>query len=59
MEKNPEIPLIAGIDRILDMGRTTVNITGDSACAICVNKWENARENRKAAKAARQNIAQE
>jgi len=33
------IALVAGIDRILDMGRTTVNITGDAACAVCVNKW--------------------
>ena len=38
------IALVAGIDRILDMGRTVVNITGDAACAICVNAWENKRE---------------
>ena len=31
------IALVAGIDRILDMGRTVVNITGDAACALCVN----------------------
>lgn len=30
------IALIAGIDRILDMFRTTVNIVGDSACAVSV-----------------------
>lgn len=40
------IALVAGIDRILDMGRTTVNITGDAACAICVS----AMEDRKAAR---------
>ena len=40
------IALVAGIDRILDMGRTVVNITGDSACAVCVNAWENRREAR-------------
>ena len=34
------IALVAGIDRILDMGRTTVNITGDSACAICISATE-------------------
>lgn len=34
------IALIAGIDRILDMGRTTVNITGDAACAICISAIE-------------------
>ncbi|MFR9063408.1 MAG: cation:dicarboxylate symporter family transporter [[Clostridium] scindens] len=28
------IALVAGIDRILDMARTTVNITGDAAC-VC------------------------
>ena len=30
------IALVAGIDRILDMGRTAVNITGDAACSIVV-----------------------
>lgn len=30
------IALVAGIDRILDMGRTVVNITGDAACCIVV-----------------------
>ena len=30
------IALVAGIDRILDMGRTVVNITGDAACSIVV-----------------------
>jgi len=34
------IGLVYGIDRILDMGRTVVNITGDAACAVCVNAWE-------------------
>jgi proton glutamate symport protein len=28
------LALVAGIDRILDMARTTINITGDSACAV-------------------------
>ena len=32
------IAIVAGIDRIFDMGRTAVNITGDAACAICVSK---------------------
>ena len=30
------IALIAGIDRILDMCRTTVNIVGDASCAVTV-----------------------
>lgn len=38
------IALIAGIDRILDMARTTVNITGDAACTVCVNAMESRRE---------------
>ena len=32
------IALVYGVDRIFDMGRTVVNITGDSACAACVSK---------------------
>ena len=43
------IALVAGIDRILDMGRTTVNITGDAACTICVDAWEKKRERKKLA----------
>ena len=31
------IALVAGIDRILDMGRTVVNITGDAACALSIS----------------------
>ena len=38
------IALVAGIDRILDMGRTVVNITGDAACTIVVDAWETKRE---------------
>lgn len=30
------IALIAGVDRILDMFRTTVNIVGDASCAVVV-----------------------
>lgn len=40
------IALVAGIDRIFDMGRTTVNITGDAACAIIVSKLEDRKEAR-------------
>ena len=38
------IALVAGVDRIFDMGRTTVNITGDAACAIVVSNMEAKRE---------------
>lgn len=36
--------LIAGIDRILDMPRTTVNITGDIMVSCCVDASERKRE---------------
>lgn len=38
------IALVAGVDRIFDMGRTTVNITGDAACSIIVSKLEERKE---------------
>ncbi|GGE07495.1 proton glutamate symport protein [Marinithermofilum abyssi] len=34
------LAFIAGIDRILDMGRTAVNVVGNSLAAIVVSKWE-------------------
>lgn len=34
------IALIIGIDRILDMSRTVVNITGDAVCTVLVSKSE-------------------
>ena len=34
------IALVAGVDRIFDLGRTVVNITGDAACAVCVSALE-------------------
>ena len=34
------IALIAGIDRIIDMMRTTISITGDAAVALCVDHSE-------------------
>ena len=34
------IALVAGIDRLFDMGRTTINITGDAACAVIISKLE-------------------
>lgn len=35
------IALVAGVDRIFDMGRTVVNITGDASCAVIVSNLEN------------------
>ena len=43
------IALVAGVDRIFDMGRTTVNITGDAACAVIVSRLEEKKAARKAA----------
>lgn len=34
------IALIIGIDRLLDMARTSLNITGDAACAVVVAETE-------------------
>lgn len=38
------IALVAGVDRIFDMGRTTVNITGDAACSIIISRLETKKE---------------
>lgn len=37
------IGLIIAVDRLFDMGRTTMNITGDIAGALCVTKWQNGK----------------
>lgn len=34
------IGLLMGIDRLVDMGRTTVNITGDAVCTVIIAKQE-------------------
>ena len=44
------IALVAGVDRIFDMGRTVVNITGDASCCIVVSNLEKKREARKSAR---------
>ena len=43
------ILLIYGIDRLFDMGRTTINIVGDAACAVIVSRLEAKKEAKKAA----------
>lgn len=43
------IALVAGVDRIFDMGRTTVNITGDASCCVVVNNLEKKKEAKLAA----------
>ena len=50
------VALVAGVDRILDMMRTTVNVTGDAAVATCVDAMQKritARKARKAEKVAK------
>lgn len=41
------IALVAGIDRVFDMGRTTVNITGDASCAIIVSHLQDRKAEKK------------
>lgn len=38
------IALVAGVDRIFDMGRTVVNITGDAACTVIVSNLESKKK---------------
>lgn len=45
------IGLIYGIDRLFDMGRTTLNVVGDMSCAVCVNHWESKKADREAVSA--------
>ncbi|WP_091821147.1 dicarboxylate/amino acid:cation symporter [Butyrivibrio sp. ob235] len=42
------IALVAGVDRIFDMGRTVVNITGDASCALIVSNLERKKAAKKA-----------
>jgi len=44
------VAFIAGIDRIVDMARTTVNVIGNSLAVVVISKWEgqyNAKEGKK------------
>ena len=43
------IALVAGVDRIFDMGRTTLNITGDASCTVIVSRMLKKREEKKLA----------
>ncbi len=47
------VALVAGVDRIFDMGRTVINITGDSVGAIVISNIETKLEKRKLARAER------
>lgn len=37
------IGLIVAVDRLFDMGRTCLNVTGDIACSVCVTRWEDGK----------------
>ena len=43
------IGLVVGFDRIFDMGRTVVNITGDASCTVIVSKLDEKRAAKKQA----------
>ena len=45
------IAIIAGVDKLFDMGRTTLNITGDATCAIWISKLERSKKAKAEAKA--------
>ena len=45
------IAIIAGVDKLFDMGRTTLNITGDATCAMWISRLERDKAAKKAAKA--------
>jgi proton glutamate symport protein len=44
------LAFIAGIDRILDMARTVVNVIGNSLAAVVMSKWEKQFDSEKAEK---------
>ena len=41
------IMIIYGVDRLFDMGRTCLNVTGDIAGALCVSAWETKKVTKK------------
>ena len=47
------IAIIAGVDKLFDMGRTTLNITGDATCAMWISRQEQHKAAKLAAKANR------
>ena len=44
------IAIIAGVDKLFDMGRTTLNITGDATCVMWLSKVERRNKEKLAAK---------
>lgn len=46
------IALVAGVDRLFDMGRTAINVVGDMSAAMIMSEFENKKEAKEAVKAA-------
>jgi proton glutamate symport protein len=42
------LAFIAGVDRIMDMARTAVNVIGNSLASVVISKWEKQYDNKKA-----------
>jgi len=42
------VALILGVDRILDMSRTALNVTGDLTANVVMNKWVPKKEEKTA-----------
>ncbi len=42
------IAIIAGVDKLFDMGRTTLNITGDATCALFISRLEREKKEKAA-----------
>ena len=38
------VAIAAGIDRIVDMARTTMSITGDASCAVIMQRFQEKSE---------------
>lgn len=47
------IALIAGVDKLFDMGRTCLNITGDGSCALYMSKIDREKNAKKLANASK------
>jgi len=45
------IMIIYGVDRLFDMGRTCLNVTGDISCSLCVTQWESDKAAKNGSKA--------
>jgi Na+/H+-dicarboxylate symporter len=38
------VAIAAGIDRLVDMARTTMSVTGDASCAVVLQRFFNKRK---------------